>query len=64
MYNELEIKNIKNYWTVWLAEFVVNEERDFDIKDQSKIATSISNNFHKTGKARFKIKKGKIIRIG
>lgn len=53
MYYDKEVKGGRMMWTVWLESFAVGEERPADAKDRSKIAISISNNFHKKGRATF-----------
>lgn len=58
MYNNFEI-DISNNWVVWLATFVIDEQRIIDETDRSRLASSISTNFHKPKKAKFKIFKDK-----
>lgn len=57
MYNKYKIKGIRKNWVSWLADFEKGESRPADIQDRSKIAISISNNFHKKGLAVFTTKK-------
>ena len=38
---------------MWLESFAVGEAKKADIGDRAKIGTSISNNFHKTKRAKF-----------
>lgn len=56
MYYDGEIDGLKKYWTVWLSGFTVGETKPADIEDRNRIAVSISANFHRTDKARFKTK--------
>lgn len=56
MYYDKEIKGGRKTWTSWLEGFSINETRDADPKDRRKIATSISNNFHKKKRAVFVVK--------
>lgn len=55
MYYDKEIKGGRKTWTVWLEDFSIGEVKPADIKDRSKIATSVSNNFHKTKRAKFSL---------
>lgn len=57
MYKDYEIKGVRKTWVSWLAEFAVGESRVSDVAYRSKIAVSISNNFHKKGLAVFTTKK-------
>jgi len=54
MYLDTEIKGHKLTWVMWLSMFKVGEKREADYNDRSKLAVSISNNFHKHGIAKFK----------
>lgn len=56
MYYDKEISGGRKFWVVWLEDFAVGESKPADIKDRSKIAISISNNFHKTKRALFQTK--------
>lgn len=56
-YNQTEIPTDRNDWIGWLRMFFVGEKKLADIKDRSKIATSIANNFHKGTQYRFKTRK-------
>lgn len=47
MYLLNEVEDKKNSWVSWLATFQEGEKRLADKEDRSKIAISISNNFHK-----------------
>lgn len=55
MYYENEISDIRKTWCHYLASFVIGEQRVIDETDRKRLATSISNGFHKTKKARFTI---------
>lgn len=56
-YEQLEIPRKRNDWVNMLRGLAVDDFFLADIKDRSKIATSISNGFHKTTKYRFKTEK-------
>lgn len=56
-YEITEIPSPRANWTSWLRQMAVGETKIADLKDRSKIATSISNNFHKRTPHRFKIRK-------
>jgi len=58
MYNNFEI-DIRNSWTTWLASFQKGEVRVIDETDRKRLASSVSTNFHKPKKAKFKIFKDK-----
>ena len=54
MYNNFEIQT-RNTWSYWLASFQIDEQRIIDETDRKRLATSISNGFHKKKNARFTI---------
>lgn len=58
MYEDYEIP-IKKNPAVWLATFRVNDERMADTIDMKIIRNSITNTFHKTGRAIFTTKQSK-----
>lgn len=58
MYNSFELQT-RNTWSYWLASFQKGEIRVIDETDRKRLATAVSNGFHKPKKAKFKIFKDK-----
>lgn len=56
MYKQTELP-YKQTWVAMLSELRVGDTMLADILDRTKVATSISNNYHRKDIARFKISK-------
>lgn len=56
-YTQTEIPAVRKEWAHWLRTFSIGDIKPIDLKDRRRIATSISNNFHKCTPYRFEIRK-------
>lgn len=59
MYRQSEIEGIRKSWVAMYSDFIIGQREVIDPVDRKRIATAISNTFHKKGLAKFKIYKDK-----
>ena len=59
MYRQTEIEGIRKSWVAMYSDFTIGQKELIDPTDRKRIATAVSNTFHKKGLAKFKIYKDK-----
>jgi len=59
MYRETEINGIRKSWVALYSDFIVGQKEVIDPADRKRIATAVSNTFHRKKLAKFKIFKDK-----
>ena len=59
MYRQTEISGVRKSWVAMYSDFTVGQREVIDPTDRKRIATAVSNTFHKKRLAKFKIYKDK-----